>query len=354
MSVFSHPDFEHEQIHFCADKSSGLKAIIAIHNTQLGPALGGCRMFPYNSDDEALTDVLKLSRGMTYKAAMAGLPYGGGKAVIIGDPAKDKNKRLLHAMGRFIEQFNGRYISAEDVGITVDDVQSMNQYTRHVTGISDKVTSAGQQRSGDPSPATAYGVFVGIKTAVQHHLGHSQLAGLKVSIQGLGKVGFPLAQRLHQAGAVLYVSDVDTERLQQAVRDFHATALTPQQLLSTPTDIFAPCAMGGVLDLSTANNLPARIIAGSANNQLASDDIGEILQRRGILYAPDFVINAGGLIDIAHELNGHHPARVQQQLDAIGQTLTEIFRLSQQQNRPTHSIACAIAEQRIQQVLDAA
>ncbi|MEE8060096.1 MAG: Glu/Leu/Phe/Val dehydrogenase [Pseudomonadales bacterium] len=354
MTVFNHPEFQHEQVHFCQDKASGLNAIIAIHNTRLGPALGGCRMYPYNNDETALTDVLKLSRSMTYKAAMAGLAYGGGKAVIIGDPSTDKNEAMLQAMGHFIEQLNGHYITAEDVGTSVSDLLTIAKRTHYVAGISDKLTSTGSPRSGDPSPATAYGVFVGIKVAVEQRLGYGHLAGLKVSIQGLGKVGYQLAVLLHDAGVKLYVSDLNVQHLQKAVTELDATPLSPQQLLQTQTDIFAPCAMGGILDESLIEQLPVVIIAGSANNQLATERIGELLHQRGILYAPDFVINAGGLIDIAHELGIHNPKQVHRQLDNIGHTLTEIFKCSQQQNCPTHSIACSISEERIHQVMDAA
>lgn len=360
MSVFSHPAFEqHEQVHFCQDQASGLKAIIAIHDTRLGPALGGCRMHPYACDDEAIGDALRLSQGMTYKSAMAGLPYGGGKAVIIGDPAVDKNDAMLRAMGRFIDQLGGHYISAEDVGTTVADLRTMGQCTEFVAGINDRVAADGSVQTGDPSPATAYGVYVGIKAAVQHRYGHTDFHGLRVTIQGLGKVGYRLAQLLSEAGAQLYVSDLNIEQLQNAVNHLGATALTPQQLLTTETDIFVPCAMGGIIDQQLLDQLPVSIIAGSANNQLAQEDMGELLRQRDILYAPDFVINGGGIIDVVHGLTAQDrtvfdPSKVTRQLDNIGLTLQNIFRRAQLEQCSTTQVAYTIARERIQQMMQAA
>ncbi|MBE9551833.1 MAG: Glu/Leu/Phe/Val dehydrogenase, partial [Proteobacteria bacterium] len=281
MSVFSsrHLD-DHEQVVFCRDTGSGLKAIVAIHNTARGPALGGCRMWPYETEEEALTDALRLSRGMTYKSALAGLPYGGGKAVIVGDPEQDKTEALWLAFGRFVDSLGGRYVTGEDVGTRPADLEIVRRATPHVAGIR-------EGRAGDPSPATAAGVFAGIRVAAAARLGRDDLRGVRVALQGLGNVGFALGRRLAEAGAALYVSDIDELAVRKAVRGLGATAVAPDEIHALNVDIFAPCALGAVINDTTVGDIRARVIAGSANNQLAEPRHGEVLRERGILYAPD-------------------------------------------------------------------
>lgn len=349
MSVFAHPDFDqHEQVNFVSDAASGLKAIIAVHNTHLGYALGGTRFFPYASDHAALTDVLRLSRGMSYKSAMARLALGGGKSVIIGNPRTDKSPELLRAFGRALEGMSGKYVAAEDSGTSVADMKIIHETTDHVSGYHDKVDANGQTRSGDPSPATAYGCFVGIKAAVQHHLHRTELTGLVVGIQGLGSVGFRLARLLHEAGAKLLVCDINDAVVQQAVTEFDAHALKPDQLIQAPMDIFAPCALGGAINPKTLAELKANIIAGAANNQLDHHDTGDLLHQRGICYAPDYVINAGGIIDIYYErLGTHDPVKVTRHIDGIHDTLLEIFQRSANTNTATSRVADHIARERL-------
>ena len=347
MSVFSHQEFsDHEEVVFCCDRSVGLMAIIAIHNTNRGAALGGCRMFPYDTDDDALTDVLRLSRGMTYKSALANLDLGGGKAVIIGNPRTQKTVGLLLAMGRFIDGLGGRYITAEDSGTNVDDIKTMARQTRHVAGVLDKATESGGTRSGDPSPATAYGVFVGIKAAAKYRLGRDHLDGLTVAIQGIGNVGYHLARNLHQAGARLWVSDIHEENAQRAVQDFAASKAGTDEIYSLDVDVFAPCAMGAVINDRTLDTLQARIVAGAANNQLAAVRHGVALMERGVLYAPDYVINAGGVIDVSYERSGLDRDRMLHHVEGIYDTLMEIFQRSSSERLPTHVIADHLAEER--------
>jgi len=337
---------EHERIVFCKDRESGLKAIVAIHNTSRGPALGGCRMWPYHNEDEALQDVLRLSRGMTYKSALAGLDLGGGKSVIIGDPHNDKNERLLHAMGRFLNQLEGRYIAAEDSGTSVADLKIMAEETPFVAGINDRATVDGKWRNGDPSPSTALGVFHGLRAAVKHQLQRDDLKGLRIAVQGLGNVGFRLCEHLRQAGAKLLVSDIDPERMRTAVEKLGATAVSPEKIISRQVDIFAPCALGAVLNDESIPLLKADIVAGAANNQLAEERHGAMLQQRGILYAPDYVINAGGIIDIACERQGFDDQYLNRQLAGIYQTLLDIFARAEREGQPTNIIANRMAEER--------
>jgi leucine dehydrogenase len=280
LTVFSAPDFDsHEHVAFGHDPDTGLQAIIAIHNSNLGPAVGGCRMWPYADDDAALRDALRLSRGMTYKSALAGLPFGGGKSVIIGDARSGKTPALMRAMGRFVESLAGQYIAAEDIGMTVADMDEMATVTRHVTG-----TSA---TSGNPSPFTAYGVLRGIEAAVEHKLRNSDgLEGVQVAIQGLGAVGFDLARRLHEKGAHLHVADINAEAVQRAVDLFGAVPVDTREIHATQANVFAPCALGAVIDDASIGELGAQIVAGSANNQLAEDRHGAALAARGILYPP--------------------------------------------------------------------
>ena len=343
MSVFSSSDFDnHEQVVFCHDAASGLKAIIAIHNTNRGPALGGCRMWSYASEAEAVTDVLRLSRGMTYKSALAKLPYGGGKSVIIGDPRLDKSPALFRAMGRAVQRLAGRYIVAEDVGISVPDVEIMQQETRHVAG-----TTAGG--AGDPSPATAYGVYMGLRAAVKHKLGRDELDGLTVAVQGLGHVGYYLCKHLAEAGARLVVTDINETAIQTAVAEFDAERVAPDEIYAVDCDVFAPCALGAVINDDTLEFLKAKVIAGSANNQLHEPRHGEILKQRGVLYAPDYVINAGGVIDISHEGRDYDKGKAFAHVAEIHDTLLEIFRRAESEGVPTGEAADRIAEERFSQ-----
>lgn len=347
MEIFTHPDFDnHEQVVFCRDARSGLRAIIAIHNTRLGPSLGGCRMYPYASEADAITDVLRLSRGMTYKSAVANLPLGGGKSVIIGDPKQDKSERLLEAMGEAVERLAGRYIVAEDSGTSVPDIQVMARRTSHLSGIAEKQSADGSSRSGDPSPMTAWGTFVGIRAAVRERLGRDDLDGVKVAIQGVGNVGMHLARHLSEAGARLVVCDTNEESTQQAAKRFDAEVVSTDAIFDQPVDVFAPCAMGAVINDQTLPRLQVSIVAGAANNQLATSAHGEALRQRGILYAPDYVINAGGVIDVCYERLGEGQERIQREVNAIEQTLAEIFEISRREARPTHQVADQLAESR--------
>jgi leucine dehydrogenase len=343
MDVFSSPAFDdHEQVIFFYDRASGLKAIVALHDTTLGPAVGGCRMWPYASEAEALTDVLRLSRGMTFKAAMAELPYGGGKTVIIGDSRKDKSEALFRALGRAIDSLGGRYYTGEDVGTSPTDMDWAGEETAYVLGCN-------EGGSGDPSPVTARGVWLGIRAAVRHKLGQHDLAGVRVAIQGLGHVGYNLARLLAQDGARLSVADLDGSRVERAADEFAAKPLAVDAILFAECDVLAPCALGGVINDPTVPKLACQIVAGAANNQLLEDRHGAALHARGILYAPDYVINAGGLINIAQELQpgGYDRERALAKVEAIGTTLAEVFERSRQEALPTHEVANRIARERI-------
>ncbi len=347
MTVYNHPEFDHhEQLSFCHDPETGLRAIIAIHNTVRGPALGGCRMFPYSTEEAALRDVLRLSRGMTYKSALANLNLGGGKSVIIGSPRQDKTEALLEAMGRFLDQLGGRYIAAEDSGTNVSDLRVMGRRTEHVAGIIERIGFDGDPYDGDPSPATAYGICVGIRAAVRYRLGRDDLEGLQVAIQGLGNVGYRLARHLRGAGARLWVHDVRDELVERAADELGAIPVSGEEILCLPVDVLAPCAMGAVLDDTSIPRLQTRIVAGAANNQLARPDHDRMLWRRGILYAPDFAINAGGIIDISYERNPTDPAVVRRHIEGIGNTLMELFDRSAKEGLPTGVIAERLAEDR--------
>lgn len=349
MSIFANPEYDkHEKIVYSYDKASGLKAIIAVHNTQCGPALGGCRMFPYANDEEALLDVLRLSRGMTYKAAMANLPLGGGKSVIIGNPQKDKSQSMFEAMGHFVEEGHGEYIVAQDSGINVDDLKIMATQTQFVSGVNDCLDELGHQRTGDPSPSTAYGVFCGIKAAVKAKLDRTNLDGLTIAIQGLGNVGYRLAELLFNEGVKLIVADVREENTQAAVNNLSAKVVKVDEIITQKVDVLAPCALGGVINECTIDELQANIIAGAANNQLAQPHFGERLRSKSILYAPDYVINAGGIIDAFYIREGKSLSEMKQHIEGIAQTLEEIFKQSEVQALPTNVIADQIAERRFQ------
>lgn len=346
MSVFDHKEFNnHEHVAFFNDQESGLKAIIAVHNTNLGPSLGGCRMWPYANSAEALNDVLRLSKGMSYKAAMANLKLGGGKSVIIGDPRKLKTPELMYAMGRFIEGLGGKYITAEDSGIAVDDIKLMAKNTSYVSGIDAKYHYNNGQADGNPAPSTAFGVFTGLKTSVRHALG-SDLQGVKVAIQGLGHVGYRLAEHLHREGAELYVTDIYPESLEKAREAFNATVVSPEEIFALDVDVFAPCAMGAAINQHTIGQLKAKVIAGAANNQLAEEQLGQVLLDKGILYAPDYVINAGGVIDIYHQRMLSSAEAMRSHIEQIGETLEEIFRRSEELNQPTNVVSNLMAEER--------
>lgn len=343
MTVFSTPEYDgHEHVAFGHDEETGLRAIIAIHNSNLGPGVGGCRMWPYPDDTAALRDALRLSRGMTYKSALAGLPFGGGKSVIIGDARAEKTPALMRAMGRFVESLGGRYVAAEDIGMTVADMDEMATVTEHVTGTS--------TTSGNPSPYTAYGVMRGIEAAIEHRLAHNDgMAGVRVAIQGLGAVGFDLARRLHEQGAKLHVADINKDAVQRAVDTFGAIPVDTQNIHAAAVDVFAPCALGAVINDKTIGELGAQIVAGSANNQLAEDRHGKALAARGVLYAPDYVINAGGIIEIAHGKSfggDHDDSKIYAHLDTIHDTLTEIFERAETEGTATNMVADTMAEER--------
>ena len=335
MSFYDLKDFDnHEKVLFCCDEASGLKAVIAIHDRTLGPGIGGTRMWSYENDTDAVSDVLRLSRGMTYKNAMAGLNFGGGKAVIIGNSREDKTEDLLRAYGRFVDSLGGHYITAEDVGISPDDITVMMQETDHVAGIPGK--------SGNPSPFTAYGVFAGIKAAAKHKLQRSDLEGLKVSVQGVGSVGGYLCGYLHEAGAKLYVSDIHQDSLDKAADQYNAEIVSADDIYGLNVDVYAPCALGATVNDDTLKVLKAPIIAGAANNQLAEARHGEAVAKEGILYAPDYVINAGGIINISFE-NDYSEEKAKAKVGEIENTLLEVFERADTEKIPTSEIADKMA-----------
>ena len=339
MTLFDHPDFDgHEQVVYSHDDATGLRAIVAIHNTRRGPALGGFRMWPYAGEAAALEDALRLSRGMTYKAAMAGLDLGGGKAVIIGDAGTDKTEALMKAFGRAVDRLNRRYITAEDVGTSVADMDAIKTVTDHVVGVTGG--------AGDPSNSTAHGVYIGILAAVRHKLGRETVGGLHVAVQGVGNVGRFLCDYLHKAGARLSVTDIDRNALRQAEREFGAAVVGPDEIYDLDCDLFAPCALGAVVNDATLPRLKCAIVAGSANNVLDEERHGAALRRAGILYAPDYVINAGGLIDVARFALGFDIEAARARLHRIDDTLTEIFARAEAEDRPTGDVADSIAEER--------
>jgi len=332
----------HEQVVFCHEPSCGYKGIIAIHDTTLGPALGGTRFWNYASDAEALVDALRLAKGMTYKAAVAGLNLGGGKSVMIGDPRTTRREMLFRAHGRFVESLGGRYITAEDVGTAVDDMEYVHMETEHVTG------RAGT--SGDPSPVTAFGVYHGIKAAAKEKFGSDDLDGKKISVQGLGHVGYYLCKNLVEEGATLYVTDIDEERVKRVVGEMGARAVAPDDIYALDVDIYAPSALGATVNDDTIDKFNCEVIAGAANNVLAEASHGETLHERGILYAPDYVINAGGLINVYGELNMWTPERSMRKAAEIFDTLGDIFATSREEGIPPHQAADRVAERRIEQV----
>lgn len=346
MNVFSRiQEHGHEQVVYCHEESSGLRAIIAIHDTTLGPALGGVRMWDYATEEEALVDVLRLSRGMTYKASVAGLNLGGGKAVIIGDHKTQKNEALFRAFGRFVDSLGGRYITAEDVGTSVQDMEYIASETKYVTGIA--VNRGG---SGDPSPVTAYGVYKGLKACVKEKFGSKDLRGLTVAVQGLGKVGYYLSKHLVEEKAKVFGCDIDREKARRAHDDLGVEVLSPEEIFDVPCDIFAPCALGAAINDKTIGKLRCKIIAGGANNQLAEERHGDELERRGILYAPDFVINSGGLINVYCEIDGYDRERAMRMAESICPNLLNIFKVAREEKIPTYRAAERLAVRRIESV----
>ncbi len=341
MSVFDHPEFDqHESVHYFQDPQTELKAIIAIHSTALGPAAGGCRRWSYVSDAEALTDVLRLSRGMTYKNAVAGLPFGGGKSVILADPSTSKTPGLFRAFGRAVASLDGKYITAEDVGISVEDMLQVRGETRFVSGL----PQSGQAAGGDPSPWTALGVFLGIQAAVEIRLDTGSLRGIKVGIQGVGHVGHHLCRLLHDAGAELTIADVKREHWQQVDADMPVTVVAPSELLSADVDVLAPCALGNVINMDSISRMRAKIVAGAANNQLSNSHDGARLVEQNILYAPDYVINAGGIISVAREyLEQGSEDEVRNEVGLIPDRLRRIFTEAQTTSKATNRIADELA-----------
>ena len=337
MTLFDLPDFDdHEQVVFCSDDASGLKAIIAVHSTKLGAAVGGCRLWDYANDEEALVDVLRLSKGMTYKNAMAGLSMGGGKSVIIGDANTIKSSELFKAFGHALNNLNGRYLSAEDVNITTQDIAIANTVTPFVTGTEGK--------SGNPAPFTALGTFLGIKASVKHKLNRDDLIGLTVAVQGLGSVGFALCEHLHHAGAKLIVCDINQATLDKAELEFNATVVALEDIYQQDADIYAPCALGATINDTTLKQLKVKIIAGCANNQLAEPHHDHALAERGILYAPDYVINAGGIINVSFEDN-YDESKSTKKVEDIYNTLIDIYAKADALNKPTGMISDEMARE---------
>ncbi|HEX6599611.1 MAG TPA: Glu/Leu/Phe/Val dehydrogenase [Gemmatimonadaceae bacterium] len=329
----------HEQLVLCNDTSAGYRGIIAIHSTTLGPALGGTRFWNYASDEEAIVDALRLARGMTYKNAVAGLNLGGGKSVIIGNNKTTDREMIFRAHGRFVESLGGRYITAEDVGTSTADMDYVHMETKNVTGL------AG--RSGDPSPVTAHGVFRAIQASAKEKWGSDDLSGRTVSVQGAGHVGYFLSKELHEAGAKLIVTDIDAERVKQVVSEFGARAVAPDEIYGVQADIFAPCALGGIINDKTIPQLKVEVVSGAANNALLEDRHGEVLDQKGILYAPDYVANAGGVINVYSELAGWSSARAFRKADEIYDTVLRVFKIAKTDKVPTYVAADRLAEQRI-------
>ncbi|MGM0751395.1 MAG: branched-chain amino acid dehydrogenase [Bacillota bacterium] len=346
MKIFSYMEqYDYEQLVFCQDESSGLKAIIAIHDTTLGPALGGTRMWTYESEEAAIEDALRLARGMTYKNAAAGLNLGGGKTVIIGDPRKDKNEEMFRAFGRYIQGLNGRYITAEDVGTTVADMDLIHEETDYVTGISPAFGS-----SGNPSPVTAYGVYRGIKAAAKEAFGTDSLEGKTIAVQGIGNVAYNMCRHLHEEGAHLIVTDINKEAVQRAVDEFGAKAVDINDIYGVDCDIFAPCALGAIINDETIPQLKAKVIAGAANNQLKETRHGDAIHEMGIVYAPDYVINAGGVINVADELYGYNSERAMKKVEQVYNNVERVIEIAKRDNVPTYVAADRMAEERIEKM----
>lgn len=344
--VFGQLSFDnHEQIVFCNDKDTGLKAIIGIHNSVLGPALGGTRMWNYTNEWEALNDVLRLSRGMTYKSAITGLDLGGGKAVIIGDAKTQKTPEMMRKFGEFVHSLSGRYITAEDVGMVTADMDTVRDVTPYVTGISES-----RGGSGNPSPVTAFGVYMGMKAAAKYQFGSDKLEGKKVLVQGIGHVGETLVDYLTTEGALVQIADINLDRLIEVSAKYGATIFTGDDLYTADVDIYAPCALGATINDNTVYKIKAKVIAGAANNQLENENIhGPILQERGIVYAPDFLINAGGIINVYGEIAHYGKEEAMRRTENIYNTTLEIFDYALKNKLTPQKAAMAIAEKRIEQ-----
>ncbi len=327
-------------VHF-EEEASGLSAIISVHDATLGPGLGGCRCRAYGSFEDALEDVKRLSKGMSYKNALGGIPFGGGKSVIIANPKTDKTPELMQAYGRAVAAMDGLYIGAQDSGITVEDLREARKSTPNIVGFPNE-----KGEGGDPSPYTAYGVWQGIKAAVKKQFGSDNLKDKRISILGLGSVGMGLAQHLHEEGAIIIAADINEKALDEAKNRFNAEIIAPEDAIAADADVFAPCALGGSINKTSIGRLKAKIVAGAANNQLLTPDMGEALHQRGILYAPDFVINAGGVISVAREWAGQWDGdELRGTLTHIGDTLSNIFDRSEKEDRPTADIANQLAEE---------
>lgn len=332
-------ELDHEQLMFCHEPSIGYRGLIAIHNTVLGPALGGTRYWQYKTEDEAVTDALRLARGMTYKAAVAGLALGGGKSVILADPKVTDREAIFRAHGRFVESLKGRYITAEDVGTSPADMDYIHLETQHVVGL--------QGRSGDPSPVTATGVYRGMKASALWKFGTEDLTGRTVAVQGAGHVGYYLCKYLAAEGAKLIITDIAKEKVDRVVDEFRAKAVKPEAIYGVEADIFAPCALGACINDQTIPQLKVKVIAGGANNVLAEPRHGDLLEKKGILYAPDYVLNAGGLINVNSELEGWSAERAQRKAAEIYDTMIRVFELAKEERLPTYKAADRLAEKRI-------
>jgi leucine dehydrogenase len=335
--------FNHEQLLFCNDNATGLKAIIAVHNTTLGPALGGTRMWQYNNELEALNDVLRLSRGMTYKNSISGLNLGGGKAVIIGDSKTQKNEALFRRFGKFVESLAGKYITAEDVGISTEDMVWVNMETNNVVGLPGK--------SGDPSPVTAYGVYMGMKAAAKVQFGTDSLAGRKIAVQGVGHVGEYLVENLAKEGAEIYITDIHEDTLKRVSSKYNAKVVGLDEIYDVDSDIYAPCALGATVNDDTLGRLKCSIIAGAANNQLANENIhGEAVKSRGMIYVPDFMLNAGGVINCYAEVKGLSAEWAMSKAEDIYNTTLNILNRAHSDDLATYKIANQMAEERIEAI----
>ena len=346
MKIFDYLEkYDYEQLVICQDKTSGLKAIICIHDTTLGPALGGTRMWNYECEEDAILDALRLARGMTYKNAAAGLNLGGGKTVIIGDSRTEKSEELFRAFGRYVQSLNGRYITAEDVGTTVRDMDWVNLETKFVTGV-----SASSGASGDPSPMTARGVWRGMKAAAKEAYGSDSLNGKTIAIQGLGHVGYYLAKHLHEEGAKLIVTDIHEDVIKRVVDEMGATVVGCEEIFGVEADIFAPCAMGAVINDETIPQFKFKIIAGAANNVLKEERHGDKLHELGIIYAPDYVINAGGVINVADELAGYNYERALAKVEMVYDNVAKVIEIAKRDNIPTYKAADRMAEERIEKI----
>lgn len=343
--MFDNPSFDgHETVHQIYDSESGLRAIIAIHSTKLGPSAGGCRMLPYETTKSAMTDVLRLSQGMSFKSAMAEIPLGGGKAVIIGDSAKDKSPELLRAFAVAVDRLQGNYYTAGDIGIDPEDMMEMFKVTQYVAG-----RTSGPSAGGDSAPVTSEGIYKGIKVCLERVFGSGDFAGRTIAVQGVGAVGGGLCKLLAEQGAKLFITDVDSERLERVAEGTNATVVALDKIYDLDADVFSPNAIGAILNDSTIDRLKVKIIAGGANNQLSTPEIGKLIHKKSILYAPDYLINAGGIINVAAEVSGNYNRNwVLEKLSAIPKNLTEVFDKAEATNRPTNEVVDEIARQRLE------